>query len=121
MSGIKILVTGGRDFDDVGLMRAVLNRLGGHGAGKIKLIIHGGARGADSLADTWARFECIPRRVFPADWGTGKAARPLRNARMLEEKPDLVVAFPGGKGTADMVRQAKLARVRTIIVLSESK
>jgi hypothetical protein len=28
---------------------------------------------------------------------------------MLEYGPDLVVAFPGGRGTADMVRRAKAA------------
>ena len=47
------------------------------------------------------------------DWKKyGKKAGPLRNQQMLEEgKPDLVVAFPGGNGTADMVRRAKKANI----------
>ena len=46
---------------------------------------------------------------FKADWDKfGRAAGPIRNAQMLREgKPDLVVAFPGGRGTANMVAQAK--------------
>jgi hypothetical protein len=44
----------------------------------------------------------------PAEWEThGRKAGPIRNARMLEHKPDLVVAFPGGKGTANCVAQAR--------------
>lgn len=50
--------------------------------------------------------------VFPRSATNGKAAGPIRNQRMLDEgKPDLVVAFPGGRGTADMVRRAKAAGV----------
>lgn len=45
---------------------------------------------------------------FPADWErNGRAAGPIRNRQMLDGKPDLVIAFPGGKGTADMVAEAK--------------
>jgi len=50
---------------------------------------------------------------FPADWGKySKSAGYIRNKQMLAEgKPDLVVAFPGGKGTANMVKLAKLANI----------
>lgn len=50
---------------------------------------------------------------FEADWHThGRAAGPIRNRRMIEEgKPDLVVAFPGGRGTANMVNQARAAGI----------
>lgn len=47
----------------------------------------------------------------------GKAAGPIRNQLMLDDfKPDLVVAFPGGKGTADMVKKAQDAGVTVILV-----
>jgi hypothetical protein len=51
----------------------------------------------------------VRRSIYPADWTRhGKAAGPKRNQLMLDkEKPDLVIAFPGGKGTADMVARAK--------------
>jgi hypothetical protein len=47
-----------------------------------------------------------------ADWSIGRKAGPIRNQRMLDEHaPDLVVAFPGGRGTADMVRRARKSGV----------
>ena len=60
----------------------------------------------------------VPCRVYPADWkANAKAAGPIRNAEMLADfKPDTVIAFPGGRGTADMVRKAKAAGVRVIEV-----
>jgi len=53
-----------------------------------------------------------------AKWSKhGRAAGPIRNQEMIDEcKPDLVVAFPGGRGTADMVRRAKAAGIRVIEV-----
>ena len=84
----------------------------------VSLVIHGAARGADTLLDEWAQVWGIPSLAFPAQWRRlGRAAGPLRNGRMLAEgKPDLVIAFPGGRGTADMVRQAEAAGVRVIRV-----
>lgn len=72
-------------------------------------IICGGATGADSLAVEFAKEFGIPYTVFPAEWKKfGKYAGPARNAQMIKEgKPDLVIAFPGGKGTADMIEQAQ--------------
>jgi hypothetical protein len=70
-------------------------------------IIHGGARGVDSLAGSWAISRGVPQRVFPANWTAhGKAAGPIRNAQMLAERPIAVIAFPGGKGTQTCERQA---------------
>ena len=71
------------------------------------LIIHGGAKGADSAAGKWGRFQGIPSRVYPADWSKGDEAGPLRNQQMLSDgRPDLVIIFPGGKGTKDMMSRA---------------
>lgn len=77
------------------------------------LVIHGGARGADTHAGWAATAVDIPVAVYPADWAThGRRAGPIRNAQMLAEgRPDAVLAFPGGRGTADMVRQARAAGV----------
>lgn len=50
----------------------------------------------------------------------GRAAGPIRNQQMLDEgKPHLVVAFPGGTGTADMVRRAQAAGV--LVLVGEAK
>jgi hypothetical protein len=84
-----------------------------HQGQPIDVLIHGGAKGADSIAGLWAAQRNIRVDVFKADWkALGKRAGPVRNARMLfEGKPDLVVAFPGGIGTLNMISQAKAAGV----------
>jgi hypothetical protein len=79
-------------------------------------LIAGGARGADTLAYEWAQARGIPAVVYKADWAKlGRAAGPIRNQRMLGEgNPNLVIAFPGGRGTANMVRLAREAGVEVI-------
>lgn len=74
----------------------------------IDLIIHGDAQGADRLSQLWAERLRVPVEVYPANWKEhGKAAGPIRNTQMLDEaRPDLVVAFPGGIGTSDMLGKA---------------
>jgi len=110
----RALVCGGRDFENVDLLYDTLDKF----LGPIAVVISGGARGADSLAEMWADERGIPVERYEADWGThGKAAGPIRNQRMLEEgKPGVVFAFPGGRGTADMVGRARRAGVRVIEV-----
>lgn len=80
------------------------------------VLIQGGARGADSAAHDWAVSRWVPQEEYPADWGKyGKRAGYIRNVEMLEKgKPDVVVAFPGGKGTAMM---EDLASKRGVTVL----
>jgi YspA, cpYpsA-related SLOG family len=80
---------------------------------QVSMIIHGAAPGADTLTGRWAELRRIPVEAFPPDWEKrSRAAGPIRNARMLAEgKPDLEVAFPGGHGTANMVKQARAAGV----------
>ena len=69
-------------------------------------IIHGGAKGVDSLIAAWALAREVPVVAFPAEWERlGRIAGPLRNAQMLD-KADIVVAFPGGKGTLNTITQA---------------
>ena len=77
--------------------------------GPIELLIHGGARGADTMAGEWAQKRCITCIAFVADSAEeGRAAGPIRNKRMLDEgAPDLVIAFLGGRGTANMIGQAR--------------
>lgn len=105
---VKVLICGGRDFSDDSKVLRVLKRV------KPSLVITGGCRGADRLADRIAERLGIPRAVYPANWnGEGKKAGILRNQRMLDEAwPDLVIAFPGGRGTEDMVTRAEQAGFR---------
>jgi hypothetical protein len=88
----------------------------------IEVLIEGDAKGADKLAGRWAEDNGVPRLTFPADWDThGKAAGSIRNQQMLDEgKPTLVIAFPGGRGTKDMVRRAKKAGLPVYEVVYET-
>ena len=112
---MKVLVCGGRNYDDRSRIFNTLYQID-EDRGPITCIIHGCASGADTQGRVWAQHHGRRDHSFPADWKShGRAAGPLRNARMLEEgKPDLVVAFPGGRGTADMVRRAKAALIEVI-------
>jgi hypothetical protein len=118
---MKVLVCGGRDYNDVDRMHRFLDGL--HNQFVFEEVITGGAMGADWHAWHWAKEMNIPRRVFGADWKKyGKTAGPIRNQRMLDEgKPDLVIAFPGGKGTEDMLRRTKQAGISYVEVLPTSE
>ena len=118
-TGFRVLVCGGRDFLD---RRAVFKTLDAiHALSPISLLIHGACcdretgelRGADGLAERWAILQQIPYCGMPANWRQfGTAAGPIRNAAMLARwKPHRVVAFPGGRGTASMMKRARAAGV----------
>lgn len=124
---MRVIVCGGRGARDQDVVWAALDKI--HAETPITLVIEGGQRsyehgvengppigGVDYFAFTWARARGIQRARFDADWQTHRrAAGPIRNRRMLKEgKPDAVVAFPGGAGTADMVRQARNAGVKVL-------
>lgn len=111
---MRVLVCGGRDYSDRFRLFAVLDKY--HDAAGISVIIEGGARGADDLAAKWAGSWGIAVEEYAADWECfGSFAGPMRNKIMLAEgKPDVVIAFPGGKGTADMIRKARRAGVEVV-------
>lgn len=113
---MKILVCGGRDYRDRDFVFHTLGSV--HAAVVVSCVVHGNASGADSLADEWATSEGIEVRAYPANWTLhGRKAGPIRNSQMLAEEPDieLVVAFPGGAGTADMVAKAKKKGIDTMV------
>lgn len=111
-----VLVCGGRDFAPSKHLMTYLD--GYHAVRPITLLVQGGARGADRMAKTWAIASSVKQVQYDADWHQfGKAAGPERNKRMLAHaKPDVVIAFPGGAGTAHMTRIAREAGVEVIEV-----
>lgn len=115
----KILVCGGRDYTNRKKVYHVLDTLK-NVFGEV-IIIQGDARGADRLAKAQAISRGVVHMDFPADWeGLGARAGPIRNQQMLDEgKPDLVIAFPGGRGTADMVNRAKVSGIETEIIIDK--
>jgi hypothetical protein len=100
-------------------IRSVLSAF--HAGQPIARLIEGGADGADEIARLWAREERVVNITYKAEWGRhGKAAGPIRNERMLEEeRPDVVIAFPGGAGTAHMVKIARAAGVEVLVIAEQ--
>jgi hypothetical protein len=120
-NNLVLIVCGGRDYEDRDQVYLFLDYIDYMRV--IKTIIQGGATGADKLAKEWAESrgkKCIEERAL---WGyleeKGAVIRTRsdgtqynakagydRNLRMLtKHNPDGTVAFPGGRGTADMIKQ----------------
>jgi len=121
MSEYRVLVCGGRTYARPRLVFWALDVAWMNCEGNL-VVIEGGARGADKAARDWAVMHEIAGVIheqYKANWSIGRRAGNERNTQMLVEgKPDLVIAFPGGKGTMDMTRKARLVRVP--VVLGES-
>lgn len=113
--GRIVIVTGGRDYRDEYMVGEVLDFL------RPDLLVEGGCPdGADALVREWLKeaHEAgatilhdridAPWRSFPA--GKGNPAGPVRNQAMIDKYASkanvVVVAFKGGRGTADCVKKA---------------
>jgi predicted Rossmann-fold nucleotide-binding protein len=106
----RVIVCGGRDYRDFDRVHAALDAA--HKRRRIGLIVHGGAPGADTFADEWAAANGVPVKTYAAEWERlGAGAGPRRNQQMADAGADALIAFPGGRGTADMVRRAIAARI----------
>jgi hypothetical protein len=115
LNGQTWIICGGRKFDQASLFDSAMGTVT-ELRGLPDRVIHGGATGADTLADKWATKMGLSVVKVMADWmNNGHAAGPIRNQKMLDlYKPSVVVAFPGGAGTADMVAKARVAKVDVI-------
>lgn len=100
------IIAGGRDYKLTHGDVLWLDSLG------ITEVIHGDCCGTDYCADAWALERGLPIRRFPADWAQhGRAAGPIRNAEMAKHA-EVVVLFPGGRGTESMRREARKAGLK---------
>lgn len=112
MTVARLLITGSRYFNNAGLMHAAISdavsTLRGFGFTRI-VLVHGGARGADMLAEHIGRGMGLEIEAHPARWDVfGRAAGPVRNREMVGLGADLVLAFPVGEshGTRGCMRFA---------------
>ena len=129
---MRVIVCGGRDYSDGRTINLYLSQWPIYPStvyGNLRwdlrdaaeagdlTIITGGARGADTLAQQIALESRYGTETWRADWKRhGKGPGPIRNQQMLDAGADLVLAFPGGRGTADMVRRAREAGVPVLEV-----
>lgn len=104
---MKLAVVGSRGFDNYELLKLKLDTL--HSKKPISLIISGGAIGADSLAERWAKENGVETKIFVPDWNKyGKSAGYRRNVDIVDFS-DAVVAFWDGisRGTQHSINIAK--------------
>ncbi len=113
---LRVLVCGGLMYMDRARIFSTLDQL--HREPGIEIVLHGGASGADLLCLAWADANAVPAIAFQTNWSRdGRLATEKRNQRMLAEgRPHLLVAFPGGKGTAELVRMAQEAQLQVIAI-----
>lgn len=128
LPGLRVCVTGGRDFDDLGFVWSHLDTLHNlpkdlGGEGPIGHLGVGCAAGVDALALAWAKSNRVPWMRYVADWDRwGKAGGSIRNIVMLEDfEPERLLVYPGGVGTTHCARAARKREIeRTFFTLDES-
>ena len=100
---MKTIIAGGRDFQDMAALRTAVAACGW----TITEVVSGGARGADAIGELYAQESGLPVKRFNPNWASfGKMAGPVRNRQMAQHAQALI-ALPGGRGTANMIKQAR--------------
>lgn len=108
----KIAVTGGRNYSNRKFVYTMLDSA----LEKFPnmTLVHGGATGADDLANDWAIENKIDVIIFEAEWDKlGKAAGPIRNKQMAESNISFLIAFSGGSGTNNMFQECRRLGIPT--------
>jgi predicted Rossmann-fold nucleotide-binding protein len=115
---MRILVCGGRNYDDYKCVYKVLYTFYRYVPFSLDLtIVEGGCTGADSLARKFAKVVGCSVETHYAEWEThGKKAGPIRNQKMVDLGADFCIAFPGGRGTDDLVSRAREAGITVLSV-----
>ncbi len=102
---MKVIIAGGRTYKFTMFDFAILHKL--HLEMPITEVVCGMAKGADMEAFKWATKRKIPIERYPANWKKyGRSAGPIRNG-LMATYGDALIAFPGGRGTANMIKQAQ--------------
>jgi len=107
---MKVIIAGGRNFNDYDLLKAELNLILCIRVMREDLVIvSGGAKGADALGERYAKEHNVPVKIFKADWNKhGKSAGPIRNFEMAKYAEGCIVFWDGkSKGTANMIQVAR--------------
>jgi hypothetical protein len=118
VSKLRIIIAGGRDFNDYELLKGTMDRLLRKRSADEVEIVCGEAPGADSLGKRYAIENGMSVASFPADWdGHGRAAGPIRNGQMADYATHCVCFWDGrSKGTKNMINQAKQRNLHLKVV-----
>ena len=119
----RVIVAGSRDFDDYDLLREKCDALLARKTDKNIIIVSGTARGADQLGERYARERGYQIERYPADWNNdGKAAGPIRNAKMADNADALIAFWDGeSRGTQNMIDEATRKGLAVRVVETEQE
>lgn len=111
---MKLAVVGSRAFCDEGKLEQILE----HYKGRVTLLVSGGAKGADSLAESWAVKNLISTKVFKPDWQKyGRGAGMVRNREIIENCDECIAFWDGkSKGTENSISLCKKFNKKVTIV-----
>jgi len=100
---MKFAIVGSRTFENYDLVKKTLKDL------EITEIVSGGAKGADSLAEKYAKENNIPTKIFKPDWEKfGRAAGMIRNKHIIDYSEKVIAFWDGiSKGTKNSIDHAK--------------
>lgn len=115
---MKIIVAGGRNFNNYELLRDSLDRIFQRLKKENIVIISGTAKGADSLGEQYSKERGYKLEKFPANWNRFQmAAGPIRNEQMAQVADALVLFWNGkSRGSADMLERAKKHSLKVRVV-----
>ena len=124
----RVIIAGSRDFNDIDKLTESCDSIISGFATDDKeaeiVIISGGARGADKLAEKYALAKGYKNEIMPADWNRfGKSAGYIRNAAMAQQATrrngiGCLIAFWDGKshGTQHMIDIAEKKKMHVSII-----
>ena len=114
---MKILICGSRNITDYERCVEYISKIIKTNALTPTVIIHGGARGADTIANTFAIQHRLPTLVFKPDWSTGKSAGYIRNGQMVEIADAVIAIWDGqSRGTNHTINLGIEKGVPTFVV-----
>lgn len=113
---MKLAIVGSREFENYDLLCAEVDKIKQTQA--IELIVSGGAKGADTLAERYATLNHIPLMKFKPDYKQFGRNAPLQRNTLIVENADWILAFvtPTSKGTWDTIRKAEKMSRKVMIV-----
>lgn len=118
ISKYRVIIAGCRDFNDYELLKEKCDYFLQDVKKEDVVIISGHASGADALGERYAQERGFQLETFPADWKAhGRAAGPIRNARMASAVNALIAFWDGkSRGTKNMIETAKNHNLKVVVV-----